>query len=76
MQELAGTEGLIFDAPMPISPFERTMGAQRERQRLSLDATSLQRQSSTGMTFERKQQANRRCALGWVQGSLKTSASP
>lgn len=63
MQELAGTEGFVFETTMPtmpMSPFERSMGAQRERQRLSLDAVSLQRQSSTGMTFERKQQVNRR----------------
>ena len=60
MQELVGTEGFVCETTMPMSPFERNMGAQRERQRLSLDAISLQRQSSTGMTFERKQQVNRR----------------
>lgn len=64
-QELeAVTEGFVFQSNLPMSPFERTMGAHQERQRLSLDAASLVRQSSSleGLSFERKQAANRRWA--------------
>jgi hypothetical protein len=53
----------MFEQDVPISPFQRELGSHQDRQRLSLDASSLLRQSSSleSATFERKQQANRRC---------------
>ena len=55
------SEGIVFQPDMPMSPFQRDIGTHQMRQRLSLDATSLVRQGSLEfMTFERKQQANRR----------------
>ncbi len=58
------SEGIVFQPDMPVSPFQRDIGTHQMRQRLSLDATSLVRQGGSGslesMTFERKQQVNRR----------------
>lgn len=53
----------MFDQDVPISPFQREIGLHQDRQRLSLDASSLLQQSNSlqSATFERKQQANRRC---------------
>ena len=64
-QEMAPvSEGIVFQTNMPMSPFQRDIGSHQMRQRLSLDATSLVRQGSLeSMTFERKQQVNRRWAL-------------
>ncbi len=58
------SEGIVFQPDMPMSPFQRDIGSHQARQRLSLDATSLVRQGGSleSMTFERKQQVNRRCA--------------
>ena len=56
------SEGIVFQPDMPMSPFQRDIGSHQARQRLSLDATSLVRQGGSleSMTFERKQQVNRR----------------
>ena len=56
------SEGIVFQPDMPVSPFQRDIGTHQMRQRLSLDATSLVRQGGSleSMTFERKQQVNRR----------------
>lgn len=56
------SECIVFQPDMPMSPFQRDIGSHQLRQRLSLDATNMARQGGSleSMTFERKQQVNRR----------------
>ena len=62
----------MFEQDVPISPFQREMGSHQDRQRLSLDASSLLRQSNSleSATFEHKQQANRRCTASPLSSHL------